>query len=185
MWLHKSKKKNRPECVNTPYLYDLCSQPLLVIINRAIIITFTFIIIIITRSNAALRAVNLDWIVCQDTVWAGTFWGVLNVLLRVSWQPAQIGLNLLCHPSWEKFDTDETWQTPHQHNIWIITMFRPSERSGSWTLVVEDCQPEDSGSYRCQVRESSVCLSVFSSRLLVSEISNPILCLWRWFVLTI
>merc|ERR1712012_1246839 len=33
----------------------------------------------------------------------------------------------------------------------VVTRSRPSERSGSWTLVVEDCQPEDSGSYRCQV----------------------------------
>ena len=36
--------------------------------------------------------------------------------------------------------------------ITIILIVRPSERSGSWTLVVENCQPEDAGSYRCQVR---------------------------------
>merc|ERR1719397_1124022 len=33
----------------------------------------------------------------------------------------------------------------------VLSRTRPSERSGSWTLVVENCQPEDSGSYRCQV----------------------------------
>ena len=136
-------------------------KPLLVIINRAIIITFTLIIIIITRSNAALRAVNLDWIVRQDTVRAGTFWGVLNVLLRVS--STQLGLDLTCFDIRHgknlilmKRDT----QTD-RHHISIIyrsprcSLFRPSEKSGSWTLVVEDCQPEDSGSYRCQVRKGS------------------------------
>ena len=139
-----------------------------------------------TRSYAAQRAASRPrlnrWARIQfGRVHSGMF-SMSRFYLRHS---AQIGLNLLCHPSWEKFDTDETWQTPHQHNIWIITMFRPSERSGSWTLVVEDCQPGDSGSYRCQVRESCVCLSVFSSRLLVSEISNPILCLWTWFFSTL
>ena len=36
--------------------------------------------------------------------------------------------------------------------IIVTTTIRPSERSGSWTLVVENSQAEDSGSYRCQVR---------------------------------
>ena len=44
----------------------------------------------------------------QDTVWAGTFWGVLNVSLRAS--GTRIGPDLLCHPSsiMEKMGDDKT-----------------------------------------------------------------------------
>ena len=123
--------------------------------------------------------------------YTGTFWGVLNVSL-CAWG-TQLGFDLTCNvirhgknlimtKHDRQIDRQTDTQTDRRH-ISIIygssrcSLFRPSERSGIWTLVVEDCQPGDSGSYRCQVRESCVSLSVFSSRLLVSEISNPILCL--------
>merc|ERR1712004_188309 len=47
-------------------------------------------IISLTRSYAALRAADIDWIVGLETVQAGTFWGVLNVSLRAS--GTQLGL---------------------------------------------------------------------------------------------
>ena len=44
------------------------------IILIIVIIFLIIVIIIITRSYAALRAADLEWILGQDTVWAGTFW---------------------------------------------------------------------------------------------------------------
>ena len=55
----------------------------------------------ITGSYAAFRAADLDWILGQDTVRVGTFWGVLNVSFCAS--GTQLGLVLTCfvvrHPS--------------------------------------------------------------------------------------
>ena len=65
----------------------------------------------ITRSYAALRAADLDWIVGPGY---NLGWYILGCSQRLALclrHSARIGPDLLCHPSWKKLDDDKTWNS--------------------------------------------------------------------------
>ena len=53
----------------------------------------TLLDFVCTRSYAALRAADLDWIVGPGNSWGGYVWGVLNISFRAS--GTQLGLDFL------------------------------------------------------------------------------------------
>ena len=99
-----------------------------------IIITIIIVMTIITMSYAALRASNLDWIVGPGNSSGGYILGCSQCLASCLRHSAQIGPDLLCHPS-SIMEKTGWWQNvTHRHHICIInSWFEVSFHGFSWS----------------------------------------------------